>query len=216
LEISGSVDDTLRASLGSRRFLDLQRITRKAETFAKVAFYTKDELAQNPEMIAIAGQLHAENAKKYGHPFNMYDAAALQRILDSPLGEHLVIGLVADTATAKIVQVILALVDKARGHVFYLAQGAVHEEIPSNINLYTASYLWIYRYAESIGAKTIFLSRGMHEAKRRMGANKWILLNNWLYSENPETLAVISLARAQAEKLIVPGYQAFRSQDGEQ
>lgn len=209
LVIEKTLESTLRNTLGSRRLLDFQRITRKAETIFEVEFHLAPSLISNPHLIDLAGDLHSENAKKYGHPFNMYDAVALRRILDSKLGKSLTIGFVRNKANQEPVQVILALWDFERKQLHYLAQGLRHDHVPGSINLYTASYLWLYRFAETLGAQKIFLSRGMHEAKRRLGANTWALLNNWVYSQAPDTKQVIATAQTKAEQIIAGPFRQF-------
>ncbi len=204
LILDGSLENNLRASIGSRRLLDFQRITRKAEELFTVRFYTYSSLTERPELLSLAGDVHGENSSKYGHPFNMYDGTSLSRILSSPLGKHLAIGLVEKKTSGSIVQAILALVDKERSQLHYLAQGIRHEAVPASVNLYTASYLWLYRFGEANGIRVFFLSRGMHQAKRRLGANRFWLLNHWMKSDSNDGQAAISIIQRRAQDCLLP------------
>lgn len=208
-DIEGTLEEALRKSIGSRRYLDFERITRKAEAFANVRFYRSAELKLNPQILEIAGRVHAENARKYNQIYNPYDTATLKTLLTSTLGANLVIGIVSTIESDQPVQVILALLDSARGHAYYLAQGIDHAHVPETVNLYTASYLWLYRFAVENTVHTVFLSRGMHDAKRRLGANRFLLLNHWLRSDSDTGRQAISEICERANRKFKPAFEAL-------
>jgi hypothetical protein len=53
-------------------------------------------------------------------------------------------------------------------------------EISIRKSHYIAFYWLIYHYAEAHGLREVNLGRGGAQTKRRLGADRFILLNNWL------------------------------------
>jgi hypothetical protein len=202
--LQGSLEATLRNGISARRYLDLRRITRNAEKDYEIQFYEQAELLANPDLIDVAARLHEHNVEKYGHSINIYDAASLNLILHSPLGRHLVVGITRERNTQTPVQVLIALLDSERQDLFFLVQGIDRKTVSTDVNLYSASYLQLYRFAETRSVQRIFLARGKHLEKKRLGANQFFVLNNWIRTESDACLAEL----AKLRRLAVASQQA--------
>ncbi len=216
LEIRDSLEQTLRKNLGSREYLNLMRIVRKAEQFYSVHFYNAEALNQDTELLEKASELHSHNATKYNHPYNMYDVPALKALLTSSLRDYFRVGFVRDKISGEAVQVIFLLIDEQRGHVFYLAQGIAHAIVQPSINVYTASYCWVYRFADSNQCRVVFLSRGMHTAKKRLGANQFVLLNHWLRSDSTDGKNTVSFLCRKARETLPKEFAKLTQKTGAQ
>jgi hypothetical protein len=79
-----------------------------------------------------------------------------------------------------------------------MVQGKHDSLIEPGINLYIATFYKILKFAESIGMKAIHLGRGSYEAKKKLGANRFNILNNWIKPANKE--AEIHLKRFLSHK----------------
>lgn len=203
LQLKGSVEETLREAISSKRVRELNRMGRKVANRFTMSFYRGDELKSKPEIVTTAAALHALNTEKYTSATNFYPREALQFLVDSPLGPELVIGIRTDRENGQAVQVVLCF---QRGEeLYYLAQGIDHERVLKEFDLYTASYLDLYAFAEQCNVTKIFFGRGKHPQKARLGANRFFLLEHWVKPadsrghEELDRIKVLTLAQLGPE-----------------
>jgi hypothetical protein len=204
-EVREDLDRDMRAQLGKKRHKEMLRLWRKAEQDYLTERYTAAELRADPSILAIVAQLHGHNVAKYNHALNFYSEEILERLLASPLGEHLLVCLRRDRETLEPVQTSISLVDRACGQMYQLVQGIARERVRAGHNLYIADTYDLYRFAESQGLTEINLGRGGAAHKRRLGANRTHLLMNWLRSDLPGAEAELDqLARRCRDVVQVP------------
>lgn len=179
-EIQNGVDDDLRSQLGGKRFREILRLVRMAERDYELEFYTLEQIRTDPSILKTTAHLHACNVSKYGHAMNFYSYSILKHIAESPLGENLLICIRKDKETQQPVQTSISLIDQRRSQMYQLVQGTDREKVIKGHNLYLADTYDLYKFAENHGILEINLGRGGQQEKIRLGANRFILLNNWV------------------------------------
>jgi hypothetical protein len=194
------VDADLRAQVGRKRQKQLVRLTRKADEFYEASYYHRPAALADPTVLETAAALHACNAAKYGHPLNLYSLPLLQQLLASPLGDRLWIGIRRDRETGEPVQASLSLVDRERSQLYMLVHGIRHSAVRPGQNLDIADTYTLLRLAEALDLREVNFGRGMPAYKQRLGANRFLLLNNWLLPGTPETQAAAFLLAERAQE----------------
>ena len=179
-EVRDGVDRDLQDHVGRRRHKNITTLWDRANMDYIVIKCLGSELRLRPGLLDQAAELHGRNIEKYGHEINFFDAEKLRTLLDSPLGDYLLICLRSDKKSGVAVQASISLVDSDSSEMYQLVQGIDHSLVRPGHNLYIADTYELYRYAEDCGIKTINLGRGDAAGKRRLGANRFNLLNNWL------------------------------------
>lgn len=174
------VDADLRAQLGRKGYAALLSDVKRAETAYELRFYTKPELLADPSLLEETSRLHACNVEKYSHALNFYSEPILREILSGPLGERLLVALRRDRETGEAVQTSIAFFDLARSQMYSVVQGIDHARVRPGQNLYVAKYYQQLKYAEALGIREVNYGRGKEDHKRRLGANRFHLLNNWV------------------------------------
>ena len=174
------VDVDLKMQLSRSQFKDILRLERKAAVDFDLEFYDHQKMIKDYSIIQIASELHQLNINKYSHAHNFYSEEILKIILSSAIAKNLLICIRRDKLTRRPVQASINFVDREKGQLFQMVQGINHSLVKKGHNLYIAETLQMYRYAESQGINEIHLGRGAHENKKKLGANRFHLLNNWI------------------------------------
>lgn len=178
LDTRGDLARALRGAVGRDRYKDILRLTRKAES----ACQTRIVQLSNSSPVqreAFAG-LHALNAGKYGHPVNHYTLPVLDALASSGEAANYYLKIAYDKRSGAPLQASLSHADPLRGIFTQLVQGQDRARVPPGLNLYLSDYYQLYEFAESLGFTCHGLGRGAIEQKQRLGANRIMLLENWL------------------------------------
>lgn len=210
-EIQNGVDEDLRSQLGGKRLREILRLVRMAERDYEVEFYTLEQIRTDPSILKTTAHLHDCNVSKYGHAINFYSYSILKHISESPLGENLLICIRRDRETQQPVQTSISFIDKSRSQMYQLVQGIDQEKVKRGNNLYLVDTYHLYKFAENLGIREINLGRGGQQEKLRLGANRFILLNNWVANFKSDINEEISaLVRRAREVLGLPETEKAR------
>lgn len=202
------VDLDLKKQLSRSQYRDILRLERKAIADFDLEFYEYHKILNDPSIIMIAADLHQLNIDKYAHAYNFYNKKILNLILFSSIGKNLLICIRRDKATRQPVQASINFIDRDKSQLFQMAQGIDHSLVKKGNNLYIAETLQMYRYAESQGISEIHLGRGGQDSKRRLGANRFYLLNNWiLNTKHNISTEVANLREASHQHLMLNGIE---------
>lgn len=189
VEIDGAVFDDVRARIGGKRYREMLRRDRAVSDEYEMSLYKGSELRENDELVQLVADLHNENIKKYSYPTNFYSKSVIKRLSESSLADGVIVGIRSRRSDSYPVQVFIWLFSRERSELYSLVQGIRHEDVPRKHNLYVAAKCDLYRFAESKNVKKIYCGRGNQLEKYRLGANKFYLLNHWIYSEDKDLLA---------------------------
>src|SRR5262249_47275682 len=110
----------------------------------------------------------------------------------------LLIGIRRDRESGEPVQASISLVDRDRAQMYLLVQGIRRDAVRKGHNLDIADTYALLRRAEALGIREVNFGRGMPAYKRSLSANRFHLLNNWLWTAASETRAEIA---ALAERM---------------
>jgi hypothetical protein len=201
-DLGDSLAATLRRQLGPTRYRGLYRAVKKAAQRYPAEFYRLHDVEGDPTLLETVAALHACNVRKYAHARNFYSLAILQRLCASPLGEQLVICLRRDVDSGEAVQASISLMDLPRRQLYHLVHGIFHERVAPGYNLFVATIYEVFAFAERQGIREVNVGRGAPEQKRRLGANRFILLNNWLLSQSPGAAAEIASVTARCRAFL--------------
>ena len=195
IEFGNDLAESLRSSIGSRRYLDFRRLARRTESSCDVRFVRATDAA--PEFLDDVARLHGLNARKYGHPIDFYDRDVLDWLRQGPLSTSLHLALVTRRSDNRPVQAMIVIDDAATKSVAFLVQGHEESDELRPLHLYSYAYWSMYEWAAARGRERVFLARGKHEDKARLGANRFWISENWIFSEDPH---VLRRARALADR----------------
>lgn len=185
LEVEQGLDDDLERRVRRRRFKYIKKVTAMAEAGYPAQFYDSHDIQADPTLLETAAALHSHNVVKYHHALNFYSAPLLRRLWMSPIGEHLLLCLRFDATTGVTVQASISLIDRRRKQMYQLVHGVDREKVSPAHNLFVDTTYEEMAYADRIGIRTISLGRGAPDEKRRLGANRFVLLNNWILNPSP-------------------------------
>jgi hypothetical protein len=191
--LESGLDAHLRRQLGRDRHEGIRRIARRAEQRFHARYYFASELRQHPALIDTVARLHGCNVRKYEHAANFFSAPLLRQLLDSPIGDHLLVGVRYDAGTGSPVQTSISLLDRSSRQLYWLAVGIDHDQVSPQVNLFVADYYGVAALAHEHGIRTINLGRGNPVQKRRLGANRFYVVQNWVRATSPD--ATRELAR---------------------
>lgn len=207
IEFGNDLAGTLRGSISSRRYLDFRRLARRTETECDVRFVRAAEAA--PTFLDEVARLHGVNASKYGHAIDFYDRSALEHLRQGPLRTSLHVALVTRRSDERPVQTMIVVDDPESRSVAFLVQGHEESDELRKLQLYSYAYWSVYHWAADRGRERVFLARGKHEDKARLGANRFWVSENWIFSEDPETLRRASLIAERGRAVVsVPSSNA--------
>jgi hypothetical protein len=195
--IQEGLDKDLRARLGRDRHDGIRRIARRAEKLYPATYHRGTDLGKHPELVESVAGLHACNVRKYGHAANFYDAALLRRLIASPLGEHVLVCIRRQRGSERAVQASISLLDRDCGQLYWLAVGIDHDQVDPSANLFVADGYGLARLAEREGATTVNLGRGNPTQKRRLGADRFYVLQNWIRADSPSATAELLRLKGQ-------------------
>jgi hypothetical protein len=201
-ELQDGVDSDLEARLGRSRHKSIVRVSRKVEKQYPARFYELADIESVPAILETAAALHECNVRKYGHALNFYSASILKRLCTSALAEHILICIRRDKDTGEAVQASISLIDRRRRQLYWLVQGIFREKVTQGYNLFIADAYQLFIFAERNGVREINLSRGGQEQKRKLGANRFILLNNWILNPSPDAAVEISTITARCKEIL--------------
>lgn len=176
-----SYDADLRAEIGSHWYRGVIACVRKAEAFYDIAFYTAEDARRDPTILDTVAALHACNVVKYGHPLNFYSRELLEAMMRSELGDKLLLCIRRDRETGEPVQTYISLLDRARSEMYLLVQGIDPDKVRKGQNLYVDHAYRLLRYAEEAGVRMVNFARGAQDQKRRLGANRFFVLQHWIH-----------------------------------
>jgi hypothetical protein len=203
-DMDSDVDNDLREHVGRRRHKQIVRLAERARQFYDLAIYSAAGLHDSPQILGTAAALHDCNRRKYGHRLNLYSEPILQRLLGSPLGDHLLICLRTDRVSGVPVQASISLMDRGSSQLYMLVHGIRHEAVRPGMNLDIADIYDLYKLAEREGIAEINLGRGMPEYKRSLGATRFVVLSNWLRTESaaadPQLAALSEAGRLRLQR----------------
>jgi histidinol-phosphate aminotransferase len=182
-DIESNVEADLKRRVGSRRFREINGHWNHAREKYRWDWHTGKDLRENANLVEVIANLHLQNVKKYQHTVNLYPAEVIQELANSALGEHLAVGLRRELDTERAVQTVICLQDKEHCELFVLVHGRDYSHNPSWLNFYCSELYEVYKFAERAGLRTIYLGRGNHDLKRRLGANRFRVLSNWIRVE---------------------------------
>jgi len=180
LEIVDSLDFQLKHSLGNKRYKDIKRLTNKGRKCYPIIFYDWQDIQGNNCLLNAFAKLHEYNSFKYNHNYNLYNYDALKKLFESHLKKNIFIGLRYDKENSRYVQGFIFLVGQKYSDIYLLAQGSNIDMIQNGNNLYVAMLYELFNFAYSRKIFSIYLGRGSELNKRKIGANKFFLLNNWI------------------------------------
>lgn len=189
MEIDGGIYDDIRKRIGGKRYRVMMRKHRVISDEYEIVLYREKDLRGNDELIRLAAELHNENIKKYSYPTNFYNEDVINLLLDTSLSDNLIVGVRYRQSDLYPVQVMIWLYSSECSEVYSLVQGIRHKEVPIKHNLFVAGICDLFRFVESNNVDKIYFGRGNHLDKYYLGANKFYLLNHWLYSEDKDLLA---------------------------
>jgi len=204
-DLRDGVDRDLRAQLGRKRFRNIVRDARRAEAQYPAQFFERADLEADPSALETAAALHECNVRKYQHARNFFSASLLRSLVASCVGEHLVICIRRDRDSGEAVQASISLIDRARKQLYCLVHGARRERVARGYNLFVADTYHAYRFAEANGIREINLGRGEALQKVKLGANRFILLNNWILNPDPAAAKEIQTIAARSRQSLAIG-----------
>jgi len=185
----------------------MRRCSEKARSFSSYSFFSAQDLLQNPQLLEYAAMLHSFNTNKYNHPINFYNLESLKTILASPLNPYFYICIRFGKNDVPL-QVGIFLIDKNRSHLYFLAQGINHIAHTSDVNLYIALFFEAFSFAEYLSLEEVHLGRANHLTKKRLGANAFYLLSNWMKPlNNLYSPLITSLSQKGSSFLNIKDYQ---------
>ena len=209
--VRDGVDTDLHAQVGHKRHRQIVRLSERAAQDYDTAYYEWPEIRADARIFDVAARLHEHNMLKYHHPLNLYGKPILRRLSESPLGRHLLFCIRRDRATGEPVQMSLSLVHEGRSQMYQLVQGIWHERVCPGNNLDITDYYDLCKFAERRGIREINFGRGMADYKRRLGANRFILLNNWLLTTSRAASGELAaLVESTQRNLSMSGGAALR------
>lgn len=182
-EIEGESNKDIKERVGSKRMKEILRLHKKACREYDLKYFTGPEVKNDGALMDLASNLHNENIKKYSYPVNFYNREVIETLANSALSEKLIIGIRYDRKNKLPIQVMIYLVSVDSSEIYYLVQGIDHKLVPKDQNLYVTAVYDAYLFARKSGIKTMYLGRGGHEEKAKLGANKFYLLNHWIRSD---------------------------------
>jgi len=203
-DLENGVDADLENRVGNKRMREIRRIHRKANKEYELKIYEgKDQLTD--EVLQLASELHNYNALKYKHPVNFYNLTVLKELRNTALARNTLIAFWCNRITGKPAQVNVCFVSAEHGEIYYLVQGINQAEVSEGQNLYVASIYAMYLLASERKIGRVYLGRGSHEAKAKLGANRFYLLNHWIKSDDTlmkneiDTIARLSMTALSLE-----------------
>ncbi len=202
-DLESDVNGDLQRRVGGRRSRELLSNATKTNISYETDWLDATALSRKPDLLRQIADLHTQNIEKYHHTVNLYPYDVLAALLQSPLAKNLVICCRRDNSSQSLVQIAICMRDDTRKHLYVLVQGKDYSHDCSGINLYNALFYEFYCYAARNELKTIYLGRGNHDLKRRLGANRFRILNNWILTKTPE-------ARHQLDTLVAEARTALR------
>lgn len=201
-DIESTVDCDLMRRLGNKDFRELKRLTTRVQKSYRWDWYKASDLACDVRLIETVANLHEQNTLKYGHTVNLYPALVIENLANSPLGEHLLIGLRFEIETGKAVQAVICLEDTKRADLFVLVHGRDYSHDSKGQNFYNTLFYELYQLAERRMLRTIYLGRGNHKLKKKLGANRFRVLSNWVLVNDSESRRQLdSICKAASQKL---------------
>jgi hypothetical protein len=174
-------DADLRAQIGGDWYRGVLACVKKAEKFYDIAFYSAEDARQDPTILDTVARLHECNVIKYGHPLNFYSRALLEQLMGSELGDKLLLCIRRDRETGEAVQTYISLLDRARSEMYLLVQGIDQDKVRKGQNLYVDHAYRLLKYGEEAGVRMVNFARGAQDQKRRLGANRFFVLQNWVH-----------------------------------
>jgi hypothetical protein len=201
-ELERGLDADLERRVRRHRFRSIEKVTMHAEERYPARFYESADIQASPALLDTAAELHAHNMAKYQHPLNLYSASLLRRLWMSSLGECLLLCIRSDARTGEAVQASISLIDRRRRQLYHLVHGIHREKVAPGHNLFIATVYQVFAYAESQGITSVNLGRGAPQQKLALGANRFILLNNWIWNPSPTAESeIVALAARCGEDL---------------
>jgi hypothetical protein len=179
-----SLEHLLLKNLGRKRFLQLMREHEFCNQKYVFSFFHPEKNESDGTIIEDAVNIHRYNCIKYNHPLNFYNKKSLYIMLSSSLNINLRIGIHYEKDSMEPRQAGFFFLDDIRSQMYFMAQGISTKNTPPLENLYISLFFKVFRLAENLGYQEVHLGRGGHRNKKRMGANQFILLNNWIYPLN--------------------------------
>jgi hypothetical protein len=201
-EVEHGLDDDLARRVGRRRFKYVKRVSAQAAVGYPARFYESHAIQADPGLLDTAAALHYHNVVKYQHALNFYSAPLLRRLWTSPIGEHLLLCLRYDATTGEAVQASISLIDRRRKQMYQLVHGVDREKVSPEYNLFVATTYDEMAYAQGLGIRTINLGRGAADEKRRVGANRFNLLNCWILTPSPDAGAEVAILAARSREAL--------------
>lgn len=218
-EIEKNIDRDIKLRTGSDNFLKIQRYNRRAEQSYSFSVYKNDDLIKDTNLLLDAAQLHEENVKKYNHSIDLYDYNSLISLTYSDLKNNILVVLQNDNNARSVikttisvyeqyylysaVQAFINFFDMDRKHLYIMVQGKKDQLVEVGNNLYVATFYKLFKLAEALGIKEIHMGRGAYKNKKKLGANKFNILNNWVKPANSDNLKHINKLKYCANDLIV-------------
>ena len=202
VELEDGLERDLRARVGRRRHREIVRLTERAQQRYEVERADARRLRAAPSLLRLAAELHDCNRRKYGHRLNLYAEPLLRRLLDSPVGEHLVIAIRRDRRTGEPVQASFSLVDRDRGQLYLLAHGIRREVVARGMNLDIADTSEWYAFAAHEGIAEVNLGRGVPDYKRRLGATRFHVLSHWIRAPSDAGRQQLEALAAQGQRVV--------------
>ncbi len=185
-------DADLRAQIGGDWYRGVIACVRKAELFYEISFYSAQDARADPTILDTVAQLHECNVTKYGHPLNFYSRELLEELMRSELGDKLLLCIRRDKETGVPVQTYISLLDRARSEMYLLVQGIDQDQVRKGQNLYVDHAYRLLKYAEEAGVRMVNFARGAQDQKRRLGANRFFVLQNWVRHPGADLGAEVS------------------------
>lgn len=211
IEFGDDIATSLRETISNRRYADFRRLALRTEKECDVRF-VKASVAGAGYLDEVA-RLHGINAKKYGHPIDFYDRPALERLKNGPLEMSLYVALVTRKSDDHALQTMIVIDDPRSESVAFLVQGHEEGDELRRLQLYSYAYWSVYHWAAQNDRKRVFLARGKHEDKARLGANRFWISENWIFSEDKSVLRrAEELARLGAAAVTLPAPKEPHSQ----
>ena len=196
------LDADLREQKSRKHVNALFKVVRFAEQEYDFEIHRHADLVARPALVAEAAVLHQRNIEKYRHAQNNYDVSILQQILGCALGRHLLIAIRRDRETGDAVQAFINFVDEGRGEFFLCVQGIDAAAVRPGHNLYAAGFYQLMRWAEERGIGVFSLGRGNVEQKRLLGANRFHLQRNWIWSRSAVSSEAVAALRVQTSRML--------------
>jgi hypothetical protein len=180
LDAPGDLEQQLRATLGTKRYREIQRLTRRADEAYPATVYRAPELRADPSLLTTAAALHACNVRKYAHARNFYSEAILSALLGSALGELLLV-IIRRGLEGEPVQASISLLDEDRRQLYQLVQGIDAERVAPGQNLYIADTYAQFQLGAARRVVEHNLGRGAPAEKRRLGATRFETQSHWIW-----------------------------------